>query len=294
MNTEVGFRRRRRHGWRTALVVAVAAFVVASVALPAQARFLWADDPCGWHGGQRSFTPSADPWVGIEGASVCADGAVRVVNRGDLGFVHTHRRYSAAAFTPDDTTLALLGVDGTVDWVGPTNHLLAAAAAHLSPLRAGVGIGLAFTPDGTGLWRADSRGMVTVAGTAPDLGHPLASTRFIGFATTMSGAGYWLLADDGTVYAFGDAVAALGGRRLVRVTGAVSVSRAGDSLGTWIATSSGTIRGFGSASSWSASECLKLHPGSRVTDAALSGKPGSPVFAVVATDVGALCQYDRI
>ena len=80
----------------------------------------------------------------------------------------------------------------------------------------------------------------------PDLGEPGAPV--VGMAATPDGLGYWLVAADGGVFAFGDAafVGSLGSPPLTPAP-IVGMARTGDGLGYWLVAADGGVFAFGDA-----------------------------------------------
>ncbi|ACU54880.1 hypothetical protein Afer_1977 [Acidimicrobium ferrooxidans DSM 10331] len=126
------------------------------------------------------------------------------------------------ASTPDGMGYWLVGADGGVfafgdaEYMGNTytDGLTGLGGAH--PLAAPI-VGIASTPDGMGYWLVGADGGVFAFGDAHYMGntytdgltglhgaHPLAQP-VIGLVPTPDGMGYWLLAADGGVFAFGNA-----------------------------------------------------------------------------------------
>ena len=77
-------------------------------------------------------------------------------------------------------------------------------------------------------------------------GQPLAMP-IVGMAATPSGAGYWLVASDGGIFAFGDAAFAgsMGGQPLDKPM--VGMAPASSGAGYWLVASDGGIFTFGDA-----------------------------------------------
>ncbi|MCU1368137.1 MAG: Esterase, partial [Ilumatobacteraceae bacterium] len=78
-----------------------------------------------------------------------------------------------------------------------------------SPKRAGVkarSVRIVSRPQSDGYWVLAGDGSITAFGAAPKLGAPTGSGTPIDLAVTPTGAGYWVLTDTGRVLAVGDAV----------------------------------------------------------------------------------------
>ncbi len=103
-----------------------------------------------------------------------------------------------------------------------------------------------------GYWLVNSGGNVLAFGSAlaeGDLtvdaaGEP--SGEVVGMATTPSGHGYWLAADDGKVYGFGDTNVGVSDTRTGDADPVVGIA-AGDGDGGWVVTTSGRVQAFGSS-----------------------------------------------
>ena len=137
------------------------------------------------------------------------------------------------------------------------------------------------TGAGTGVWLVEWDGSVTAAvasGPAPGTalgsmaGRPLAAP-VVGLAPTPGCGGYWELAADGGVFAFGDApflgaaTGDVGSRR------AVGIAATPDGRGYWLAASDGAVYAFGDA------PYLGSLPG-------LGIRPQAPISTLVATPDG--------
>ncbi len=120
--------------------------------------------------------------------------------------------------------------------------------------------GVAATPDGGGYWIALTDGSVYAFGDAESYGDlrtmhwqggapdDAPGAPIVGIAATASGKGYYLLAGDGSVYAFGNARfhGSKGGYRARGTPVAIASDDA--TGGYWIATSSGHVYAFGAPS----------------------------------------------
>jgi len=171
------------------------------------------------------------------------------------------RAYAAAA-VPAGGGLWLAGRDGQVFPFGSATHLGSMAGR---PLLAPV-VAMAATPDRRGYWLAGSDGGIFAFGSAPFLGSarsveaakgassavaagqsPLVAP-VVGMAATRDGRGYWQVASDGGVFAFGTApfLGSMGGRPLLAPV--VAMSAAPDGHGYWLVGYDGGVFAFGSAS----------------------------------------------
>jgi hypothetical protein len=72
----------------------------------------------------------------------------------------------------------------------------------------------------------------------------------VGMAPTPSGKGYWLVASDGGIFAFGDAgfLGSTGGIRLNQPVVGMAATPSG--AGYWLVASDGGVFGFGDADFW--------------------------------------------
>lgn len=82
---------------------------------------------------------------------------------------------------------------------------------------------------------------------------PVTTSKIVAMTGTPSGAGYWQLALDGKVFAFGDATA-LGDVTLPSGALPVDIAATPSGQGYWVALSNGGIRAFGNAGSFGSSE----------------------------------------
>lgn len=105
--------------------------------------------------------------------------------------------------------LLVLFLLGGVSWPGETLHV---GAFHERPavteaMDDGGCVAAAADPNGGG-WDVDASGQVSAVGNAPDYGDltgVVLNRPIVGMASTPDGGGYWLVASDGGVFAFGDA-----------------------------------------------------------------------------------------
>jgi hypothetical protein len=81
----------------------------------------------------------------------------------------------------------------------------------------------------------------------------------VGIAPTPTGQGYWLVAADGGVFAFGDApfYGSMGGQHLNQATAGIAPSPNGQ--GYWLVASDGGVFGFGNASFHGSMAGVMLH-----------------------------------
>ena len=112
---------------------------------------------------------------------------------------------------------------------------------------AGAPVGVA--PAATGSWTVDAGGQVTALGGAPALGSVSSGLRspIVGMASTKSRQGYWLVAADGGVFTFGDAVyrGSTGALRLARPIVGMASTPTGN--GYYLVASDGGVFTFGDA-----------------------------------------------
>jgi hypothetical protein len=125
-------------------------------------------------------------------------------------------------------------------------------------------VGIASTPDGDGYWLIGRDGGVFAFGNAPFLGSavgahspcPVGSASgctalaiprpFVGIATTPDGNGYWLVDNQGYVYAYGDAPSFSPGP--LRLNAAVvGIAATPDGRGYWLVAADGGVFAFGDA-----------------------------------------------
>jgi len=110
-----------------------------------------------------------------------------------------------------------------------------------------------FDTRGSGYWLFTSRGRAFAVGRgAPgrfhgDLRHVTLAGPILGSVATPTGRGYYMVASDGGVFAFGDArfYGSMGGRKLNRPI--VGLVPAADNQGYWLVASDGGVFAFGSA-----------------------------------------------
>jgi len=158
-----------------------------------------------------------------------------------------HHGVVAAAATSDGKGLWLVAADGTIVSIGdaPTMAFGARPAGGVT--------GASVTPDETGIVATTGTGDVLTAGTARTYGD-LASEHIGGpivdVEPTRDGKGYWLVENDGTVFAFGDAhsYGSLRGTAGLRPVGAiVGMAATPDGRGYWEVSGDGSIFAFGGA-----------------------------------------------
>jgi hypothetical protein len=103
-----------------------------------------------------------------------------------------------------------------------------------------------------GYWLVNSAGIVVPFGSAITEGDLTAdaaeepSGAIVGMAPTPSSHGYWLAADDGKIYGFGDTAVGVFDTGLGRGDPVVGIT-AGDGDGGWVVTEAGQVRAFGSS-----------------------------------------------
>ncbi len=108
--------------------------------------------------------------------------------------------------------------------------------------------GLALDGEWTGYWAVTGSGIVVPAGDAVDWGAPPpGAAGIVGMAAAPDGRGYWLVASDGGVFAFGSARfhGSTGGVPLNEPV--VGMAAAPDGGGYWLVASDGGVFAFGSA-----------------------------------------------
>ena len=135
-------------------------------------------------------------------------------------------------------------------------------------------VGLAPTVEG--VWTVDRHGHVLAQGAAPtfgDLGDVDLAAPVVGMAATPSGGGYWLVASDGGVFAFGDA-RYFGSGTDSGLTGFVAIGGLGAGNGYWLATSGGEVIARGPAGPRAAIS------GSEELISVLAGSEGARVVAI--------------
>src|ERR1700722_19651036 len=142
---------------------------------------------------------------------------------------------------------------GTSAALGATHHFdgVVTPTSCSDYLPGGTVVGMASsspaTTDETGYWIANSTGLVASCGFAPNFGvigfplvHPI-----VGIAARADGLGYWLVASDGGIFAYGDAqfYGSTGGIALNKpIVGMASDAATG---GYWFVASDGGIFSFG-------------------------------------------------
>jgi hypothetical protein len=167
----------------------------------------------------------------------------------------------------------MVGADGGVfsfgnaGYYGNTYSLGLTGLSGSHPLAAPI-VGIASTPHGHGYWLVAADGGVFAFGSARFYGntytigltglsgsHPLAAP-IVGIAPTPDGGGYWLVAKDGGVFAFGDA-RYYGNTYSLGLTGLsgshplaapiVGIARTPDGGGYWLVAADGGVFAFGDA-----------------------------------------------
>src|SRR5215213_5770012 len=74
-----------------------------------------------------------------------------------------------------------------------------------------------------------------------------ASTPAVGMARTLDNGGYWIVTQDGAVYAFGNASYLGGANTFAHAAPIVSMAATTTNGGYWLAASDGAVYGFGDA-----------------------------------------------
>ena len=101
-------------------------------------------------------------------------------------------------------------------------------------------------PPRSGYWMVAADGRVHAFGDAPQLGHAPSSLETVDLEATPSGNGYWVSNSAGEVFAFGDA-RRLGNARPLAGERITSLSSTGSGGGYWLFTSRGRVLAFGDA-----------------------------------------------
>jgi ribosomal protein L24E len=172
------------------------------------------------------------------------------------------------AYTIDDT--GHLSIIGALSTVATTDHLVAAWTSSTDCS------GLSISRNA---WVADATGGVIGENDLPgppannfgDMsGHPL-NQPVVGMSPTSDGLGYWLVAADGGIFAFGDAqfYGSMGGHPLNRPITGMAVTP--DGRGYWLVASDGGVFSFGDAPFYGSTGSLTLN---------------KPIEAMVATPDG--------
>ncbi len=210
-----------------------------------QARGYWMDSAdggvytfggAGYFGSAGQLDPSAAP--------------------GGNNAVHLAAPIVGMASTPDGKGYWLVASDGGVFAFGDAGFFGSAGGLHLAaPI-----VGMASTPDGKGYWLVASDGGIFTYGDAGYFGsagqlNPGATpggtnsvhlaAPIVGMESTPDGAGYWLVASDGGVFAFGNA--GFFGSVGIAGTRVVSMSTTSDGKGYWLLDAAGSVHPFGDA-----------------------------------------------
>ena len=210
-----------------------------------QARGYWMDSAdggvytfggAGYFGSAGQLDPSAAP--------------------GGNNAVHLAAPIVGMASTPDGKGYWLVASDGGVFAFGDAGFFGSAGGLHLAaPI-----VGMASTPDGKGYWLVASDGGIFTYGDAGYFGsagqlNPGATpggtnsvhlaAPIVGMESTPDGAGYWLVASDGGVFAFGNA--GFFGSVGIAGTRVVSMSSTSDGKGYWLLDAAGNVHPFGDA-----------------------------------------------
>ncbi len=135
----------------------------------------------------------------------------------------------------------VVGHDGVVTPLG--------SSAPLNPGRSGT-VGAASDPAGGALVTTTAAGIVTTHGTMPwsgDLREIRLNQEIVDLAVTPSREGYWLVARDGGVFAFGDAAFHGSTGHLILNEPIVGIAPTPTGAGYWLVASDGGIFAFGDA-----------------------------------------------
>jgi|GEM_PF-4480741 len=135
----------------------------------------------------------------------------------------------------------VVGHDGVVTPLG--------SSAPLNPGRSGT-VGAASDPAGGALVTTTAAGIVTTHGTMPwsgDLREIRLNQEIVDLAVTPSREGYWLVARDGGVFAFGDAAFHGSTGHLILNEPIVGIAPTPTGAGYWLVASDGGIFAFGNA-----------------------------------------------
>jgi hypothetical protein len=162
------------------------------------------------------------------------------------------------AGTSDATHIVASNRNGYYVLAGNEVHAFGAApriATPKLPLVAGERVTTMslFDGPGSGYWLFTSRGRAFAVGRGArgrfhgDLRHFDLAGPVLGSVATPTGRGYYMVASDGGVFAFGDArfYGSMGGRKLARPI--VGVVPTADNKGYWLVASDGGVFAFGSA-----------------------------------------------
>ena len=182
---------------------------------------------------------------------VASDGGI--FGFGDAGFLGStggstlNKPIVGMAATPDGKGYWLVASDGGIFGFGDAGFLGSTGGQH--PQQAHRGYGRRpRTARATGWWRptAASSASVTPASSAPPAEAPSTSPLWA-WPPTPDGKGYWLVASDGGIFAFGDAgfFGSTGGSTLNKPI--VGMAATPDGKGYWLVASDGGIFGFGDA-----------------------------------------------
>jgi uncharacterized protein YkwD len=242
--------------------------------------------------GSMGGQPLVAPMVAMAGAPggggywlVGADGGVFTFGDaafyGSLGGKPLAAPVVAIAATFDGRGYWLLGQDGGVFAFGDAQYLGSPKAQPTcgSTLSGAAATGIVASPNGEGYWVVSSAGQVFAYGNVSCLGSapaglPACSSpsgappcMVVGMTATADGEGYWLVDDDGDVYAFGDAVSygqapgslqkcsaspGSSGYYVVSGTAAacptiIGIVSTPDGKGYWLLTASGAVNTYGDA-----------------------------------------------
>ena len=173
------------------------------------------------------------------------------------------------AATPDARGYWLVSANGKLAAFGDARLYGSLAGTRLEdPV-----VGMAATPDGRGYWLATADGGVFAFGNAQfngsvhsarlralHLGALHLRAPVVGIAPTTDGHGYWLVARDGGVFAFGDAgfMGSAPSRHLGGPIVAIEASPKGN--GYWLVASDGTVIPFGGATNYGSAHATRLNP----------------------------------
>ncbi len=165
-----------------------------------------------------------------------------------------------------------------------TAHVFIATTAILRPPAAPVstvaGAGRALG----GMWTATNTGKVTAKAGAPSYGQLNITPNLpvVGMTGTPSGGGYWLVASDGGIFAFGDAAfyGSTGGIPLNRPIVGMASSPTG--RGYWLVASDGGIFAYGDAAFYGSTGAFRLNQ----PIVGMSASPTGRGYWLVASDGG--------
>lgn len=164
----------------------------------------------------RGSGASARPWVAAADGSGARQVA-EVADRGTMRWTHAGDRLVVALTEP-----------GTVISFGA----FCRAQLDRDELNKPDYIAAAVNPARTQAWYLHADGRVEPSGSQPPLGSPPRGTPVVGIASTGSGEGYWVVARDGSVFAFGDARfhGSMGGTRLNQPIVGMAATPSGNGL----------------------------------------------------------------